>query len=67
MPREKQGYRQMLEYLIEKGTPMTSTRQQAAKTLGVSKPVLDALIRRGVIKCVCDGIPIGSIASYLCG
>ena len=67
MPREKEGYRAMLNYLLSINTPMTLTHQQAAKVCGITKTTLDALIRKGVIKSVCDGIPIGSVTSYLCG
>ena len=64
--REKEGYREMLLILMEK-YPNTMTRAVAAAALDVSVRHLNEIIRAGHIK-ISDGkIPIGSVASYLCG
>ncbi len=66
MPREKPGYRDMLELLM-KDYPPTMSKTLASNALGVSRTHLDKIIGKGKIK-VSDGkIAIGQIASYLCG
>lgn len=68
MPREKQGYREMLCFLInDKNLPMTLTKKQAAAVLDVSITHLNTIISKGHLKIQDGKIPIGSIASYLCG
>ena len=68
MAREKDGYRATLGYLMnEMGAPLTMTRKEAAIFLNVSLPFLDKLINKGIIKAPGGKIPLGSIASYLCG
>lgn len=64
--REKQGYRDMLSLLMER-YPNTLTRTQAAECLGISRQYLGEIIQKGHIKIQDSKIPIGSIASYLCG
>lgn len=64
--REKQGYRDMLMLLMEK-YPATMTRGLAAEILDVSPRHLGEIIKKGHIKVQDGKIPIGSIASYLCG
>ena len=65
---EKQGYREMLAFLTgEKGCAMMLSRKEAQKVLGVSHTHLTKIIQRGHIKLVDNKVPIGSIASYLCG
>ncbi len=64
---EKQGYRDMLFFLKEQGCPMMSTRGQASKFLGICQQNLRKEIAKGKIKVCEDKIPIGSLASYLCG
>lgn len=66
MPREKEGYREMLSILMEK-YPATLSRTQAGEALSVSQPHLRKLIQRKHIAVKDGKIPIGSIASYLCG
>ena len=65
--REKQGYREVLEFLTERGCPLLLTRSAAAEFLSISRPHLNKLIREKAIKVQENKIPIGSIASYLCG
>ena len=68
MAREKPEFRNMLCYLIDdKKYPPTMTKGQAAKAIGVSRGHLDKIIARGRIKVQDGKVPIGSIASYLCG
>lgn len=64
---EKQGYREMLAFLSEKGYPMTLSKKEAQELLSVSHSHLSKIILRGHIKLVDNKIPLGSIASYLCG
>ncbi len=64
---EKQGYREMLKFLNDKGCPMLSTRVEAAKLLGMGQQNLRKEIARGKLKIQDNKIPIGSLASYLCG
>ena len=64
---EKQGYREMLKFLNDKGCPMLSTRVDAAKFLGIGQQNLRKEIAKGKLKLQDNRIPIGSLASYLCG
>lgn len=65
MPREKQGFREILELLMEK-YPMILSKGEACDALGCSRDRLQSLIVRGSIKVKDGKIPIGAIASYLC-
>ena len=68
MSREKQGYREMLCFLInDKSLPMTLTKKQAAEALDVSLTHLNTIISKGHLKIQDGKIPIGSLARYLCG
>lgn len=67
MPREKPNYRDMLQILLEKGYPMLLSKTQTAEALGISKKYLNKIISKGHLKAQDGKIPIGSIASYLCG
>lgn len=68
MPREKEGYRDMLAFLNEnKKLPLLLSRGQACEAMGVSRDYLAILIAKGDIKLSDSKIPIGSLARYLCG
>lgn len=67
MPREKEGFRDVLSLLIEKNYPAMLTKTQAGEILGVSQPHLRKMIQRNHIVVVDGKIPIGSVASYICG
>ena len=64
---EKKGYREMLKFLDDKGCPMLATRAEAAKFLGIGQQNLRKEISKGKLKLQDNKIPIGSLASYLCG
>ncbi len=64
---EKSNYREMLLFLREQGCPMMSTRKEASSFLGICQQNLRREISKGRIKLCEDKIPIGSLASYLCG
>jgi hypothetical protein len=64
---EKANFREMLYFLKEQGCPMLSTRQEAGKFLDMGQQNLRREIAKGRLKLVDNKIPIGSIASYLCG
>lgn len=66
MPREKEGYREILMFISEK-YGMTLQKKEACEALGVSLPHLNKMIKQGEIKFTYGKIPIGSIVSYLCG
>lgn len=66
MPREKEGYRQMLE-MLSKDHPLLMSKKEACPVLGISLPHLNKLIAQNKIKYDNGKIPIGSLASYLCG
>ena len=66
MPREKPNYRDMLQILLEK-YPLLLSKKQTAEALGISRTHLDKIISKGHLKFQDGKIPIGSIASYLCG
>lgn len=66
MSREKEGYREILSILLEKYPP-TLTRKQTAEALGVSVTHLNRIILNRHITVKDGKIPIGSVASYLCG
>ena len=58
----------MLCFLInDKNLPMTLSKKEAAEALGISRVHLDKIIAKGHLKIQDGKIPIGSIASYLCG
>jgi len=64
---EKQGYREMLGFLTDKGYGMTLSKKETQELLNVSHTHLAKIIARGHIKIVDNKIPIGSVARYLCG
>lgn len=65
MAREKEGYREILEMLMEK-YPMLLNRSEVCEVLGCSPRHLYNIIKRGHLKVKDDKITIGAIASYLC-
>ncbi len=67
MAREKANYRETLQFLTENGYPLLMQKKDVAEKLGISRPTLDKLIKKGSIKTEAGQIPIGSLASYLCG
>lgn len=67
MPREKEGYRDMVALLMEQGYEGMIDKKDAAKIIGRSDEYINTLISKGKLKVVCKKIPIGSIASLLCG
>ena len=66
MAREKEGYREMLVFVSER-YGMTLQKKEACEALSVSMPHLNKMIDKGIIKCTCGKIPIGSVVSFLCG
>ena len=66
MPREKPNYRDMLQMLLETN-PLLLSKKEAAELLKISRTHLDTIISKGHLKVQDGKIPIGSIASYLCG
>lgn len=66
MPREKEGYRDILMFLMER-YPATMSRKQAAEAMGMSTRQLYRVIQKKHIKVQDGKIPVGSVASYLCG
>ncbi len=66
MAREKENYREMLAFLTQR-YPMLLNKGQAIEVLGISRPHLRKIIAKGHIKEQDGKIPIGSVASYLCG
>lgn len=68
MAREKPNYRDTLQFLTEKYTKMSLSKGETIELLGISYPTLQKLIKKGSLKSDCCGkIPLGSLASYLCG
>ena len=65
--REKANYRDMLQFLTEKGYPLMLTQKQTAEILNCGKNTVPRIISRGHLKVIDGKIPIGSVASYLCG
>ena len=66
MPREKEGYREILSALMER-YPLLLTRTQTAQALGIGRSTLAEIIRKKHIKVQDGKIPVGSLANYLCG
>ena len=64
---EKQNFREMLLFLTEQGYPNTLTVKETAKAIGASYNFTRDLVRKGKIKLAGGKVPIGQIASYLCG
>ncbi len=64
---EKANYREMLFFLKEQGCPLLCTRKEAGALLGMAEHNLRREIAKGKLKLADNKIPIGSIASYLCG
>ena len=68
MAREKENFREMLDFLVTQyDPPLTLTKVQAIEIMHVSRPHLEKIISKGHIKVIDGKIPIGSVASYLCG
>lgn len=67
MAREKENYRETLQFLKTEGFTLMMSKSDTAEKLGISRPTLDRLIEKGSIKVDEGFIPIGSLASYLCG
>ena len=69
MPREKEGYREMVEYLqTVRHCPDSMNISQTAKFLGKSRPWVYNAISRGALKQNATGeIAVGAIARYMCG
>lgn len=68
MPREKEGYRDMISVLIEKKhLPLFLNKGQACEVLGISRDHLAKLIAEGEIKVTENKISLGSIARCVCG
>lgn len=68
MAREKDGYRDMLQFLKEEYPELglLTTKERAARTLRVSKDTVRRYIREGKLSEVDGKIPIMSIARLLC-
>ena len=64
---EKQGYREILEFLSDKGVPPLMSQRQAASELGVSYDSVRRLIKSNRIKLVGTMVPIGALARLMCG
>ena len=69
MPREKDGYRDMLQFLKEEypDLGLLASRRTVATVLKVSKDTVKKYIREGKLSEVNGKIPIMSIARLLCG
>lgn len=68
MPREKPNYRDMLAYLREvEKAPLSLNKSEAADLIDVNRAELNEMISKGIIVIKNKKIPLGSIASYLCG
>ena len=65
--REKANYRDMLQFLTDKGYPLMLTKKQTAEILNCGKNAVPRIISKGHLKVIDGKIPIGSVASYLCG
>ena len=67
MSREKANYRETLAFLQDNGFDYLMNKSQLAEKLCISRPTLDDIIKSGKITIHNGKIPIGSVASYLCG
>lgn len=68
MSREKANYRDTLSYLREvEKAPFSLNKTEAAKLADISREELNELIANGIIKMSGKKIPLGSVASYICG
>ena len=68
MAREKEGYRETLELLITvKNCPLLLSYEQTADILGVCTKTVQRMINEKKLIRKQGGIPIGSVASYICG
>lgn len=70
MAREKEGYRDMLSFLLnERGAPNLLSRSKAANVIGCSRTTIGNLIANGTltVDTLTNKILIGSVARYLCG
>lgn len=67
MAREKANYRETLAFLSELGYPMSLSKTETQKILGISWEYLNKLIEKNYIKEIAGKIPLGSVANYICG
>ena len=50
MAREKENYRETLQFLKTEGFPLMMSKSDTAEKLGISRPTLDRLIESGKYK-----------------
>lgn len=67
MAREKANYRETLAFLNEQGYPMLIPFKDVMTILGICRPTLVKLIKTDKLTAVCEKVPIGSLANFLCG
>lgn len=69
MPREREGYREMIEYLqTVRNCPDSMNISQTATFLGKNRTWVYNAIRKGALKQKETGeITVGAIARYMCG
>lgn len=68
MAREKPNYRENLQFLYEEYGKLSFLKAEVSEILGVAYNTLQKMIKAGDLKVdSCGKIPIGSLASYLCG
>lgn len=68
MAREKDGYRDMLQFLKEEypDLGLLASKEKTARTLKISKDTVRKYIREGKLSEVNGKIPVMSIARLLC-
>jgi hypothetical protein len=67
MIMEREGYRECIGILTERGYPTLMRQKDAAKALGISERHIRDLIREGKIRACGAMIPIGAVAKIMCG
>ena len=68
MAREKQNYRENLDFLYQRYNKLSFLKKEVTDILDITYDSLRKMIRCGDLKeDSCGKIPIGSLASYLCG
>ena len=64
---EREGYRECIGYLSDKGFPALMRQKDAAKALGISERHMRDLIKEKKVRLCGTMVPIGAVAKVMCG
>ena len=64
---EREGYRECIGILTERGCPALMRQKDAAKALGISERHMRDLIKEKKVRLCGTMVPIGAVAKVMCG